>query len=86
MLGLKFRRQHPIRGFIVDFFCSELRLALEVEGDIHKDPQQLAVDRERAAILTGLGLRVVRIRNQDTTEEGLRHLIENVRKETRSDH
>ena len=75
MLGLKFRRQHPIRGFVVDFYCAELSLVLEVEGDVHLTPQQLAVDRERAAILEGLGLRVLRIRNQDCTDEGIRHLI-----------
>jgi very-short-patch-repair endonuclease len=34
--GLRFRRQHPIDRFIVDFYCSELRLIIEVDGDIHE--------------------------------------------------
>ena len=83
MLGLKFRRQHPIRGFVVDFYCAELKLVLEVEGEAHKDPQQLAVDRERSAILEGLGLHVLRMRNQDATEQRIRHVIEHLKKTRR---
>jgi very-short-patch-repair endonuclease len=37
MLGFKFRRQHPINGFIVDFYCAELRLVLELDGSIHEE-------------------------------------------------
>jgi very-short-patch-repair endonuclease len=40
---------------VVDFFCSELKLVLELEGEIHSTQQHLAADRERAAILKGLG-------------------------------
>lgn len=34
-LGLKFRRQHPIKNYIVDFYCSKLKLAIEIDGKIH---------------------------------------------------
>ena len=34
-LGLKFRRQHVLRGYVVDFYCAELRLAIEIDGKVH---------------------------------------------------
>ena len=37
-LGFKFRRQFPFRGFVLDFFCRELSLNIEVDGDIHDEP------------------------------------------------
>jgi very-short-patch-repair endonuclease len=61
--GLKFRRQHPIGTYVVDFFCDELRLVLEVDGGVHLEPEQRARDRERQAIIESLGLRVLRISN-----------------------
>ena len=60
-LGLKFRRQQVVRGFIVDFYCAELRLALEVDGAVHDDPEQRAWDLERTRLLARSGIEVVRI-------------------------
>ena len=71
LLGLKFRRQHRIRGFVVDFYCHELRLALEIDGGVHGSAQQAAYDVERTAILEGLGLRVIRIPNETVSRETL---------------
>jgi very-short-patch-repair endonuclease len=45
--GLKFRRQQIIAGFLVDFYCAPLRLVLELDGGVHRDPAQ----REHDAIL-----------------------------------
>ena len=59
--GLKFRRQHPVDGFIVDFYCAERRLIVEVDGSIHD--RQRAADEERRAILDASGYRVVRLTN-----------------------
>ncbi len=39
-LGLKFRRQQVIRGYVVDFYCAELRLVLEIDGPVHEHPQR----------------------------------------------
>ena len=69
LLGLKFRRQHRIRGFIVDFHCHELRLVLEIDGPIHHTREQEAYDAERTAIVEGLGLRVIRIPNETVSRE-----------------
>jgi len=71
ILGVKFRRQHRIRGFVVDFYCHELRLVLEIDGPVHDTPEQKAYDAERTAILEGLGLRVVRIPNEAVARETL---------------
>lgn len=61
--GLHFRRQHVLRGFIVDFYCRAARLVVEVDGPIHD--QQRDADAERDAILIASGYRVLRISNDD---------------------
>jgi very-short-patch-repair endonuclease len=57
--GLKFRRQARIGHRIVDFYCAEQRLVIEVDGGIHK--RQRAEDGERRELLEKIGLRVLRI-------------------------
>ncbi len=61
--GAKFRRQHTIEGFIVDFVCIEARLVIEVEGHIHNNIDQLMRDLERQAMLETKGFRVVQFSN-----------------------
>ena len=53
-LGLKFRRQHVIRGFIVDFYCAEFHLALEVDGGVHGDRVQAEFDEARSRALASV--------------------------------
>jgi very-short-patch-repair endonuclease len=65
MLGLKFRRQHPIDRFIVDFYCHELKLVLEIDGNIHDLPEIKKYVKEREDYLIGLGLEVLRFKNED---------------------
>jgi len=60
--GYKFRRQHPLSRFIADFYCPELRLAVELDGGIHA--MQVERDRARDEILAQHDIRVVRIRNE----------------------
>jgi very-short-patch-repair endonuclease len=74
-LGLKFRRQHVISGFIVDFYCAELRLAVEVDGLIHEDQRQRWRDEARTAALNGVGVRVVRICNDELSSARLVELL-----------
>ncbi len=61
--GAKFRRQHTIDGFIVDFVCIEAKLVIEVEGHINNNIDQLARDLERQAMLETKGFRVVQFSN-----------------------
>ena len=59
----KFLRQKPIGGYIVDFYCSELRLVIEIDGDSHAE--SVEYDEERTKILGALGLTVVRYTNDE---------------------
>ena len=63
--GLKFRRQHGIGPYIVDFYCPEQSLVIEVDGDSHADADQILKDRQRAKYLQSLGLHVIRYINDD---------------------
>src|SRR5262249_30658255 len=63
MFGLKFRRQVRIAGFIVDFYCHELRLIVELDGLVHDDPVQFKKDRARDARLEKLGYKILRVAN-----------------------
>ena len=63
--GLKFRNQHPVGPFVLDFYCPERRLVLEVDGPIHDDPDQFTHDAHRTAHLEAYGLTVLRLRNED---------------------
>lgn len=64
----KFRRQHPIDRYVVDFVTLEGRLVVEVDGATHSLPTELRYDAERTRILEALGYRVVRIGNGDIYE------------------
>lgn len=62
--GLKFRRQFPIDPFVANFCCWELRLVLELDGEIHEKAQPAARDRERDAYIRGLGFTILRFPNE----------------------
>jgi very-short-patch-repair endonuclease len=62
-LGVHFRRQQVISGFIVDFYCHNADLVVEVDGDIHDLQQE--EDARREKVLGELGLRIIRFRNED---------------------
>jgi very-short-patch-repair endonuclease len=61
---LKFRRQFPIGPFVADFCCWEMRLVIELDGEIHAEAQQAARDRERDAFLRGSGFTILRFPNE----------------------
>jgi very-short-patch-repair endonuclease len=63
--GLKFRRQHGIGPYIVDFYRPEQSLVIEVDGDSHADADQVVKDRQREQYLQSLGLRIIRYINDD---------------------
>ena len=68
-LGVKFRRQHPIERFVLDFYCPELRLAIEVDGRGHLEAEGLARDAARTNALRERGIRVVRFTNVEVLME-----------------
>jgi very-short-patch-repair endonuclease len=65
--GFHFRRQQVIKGFVVDFYCHAASLIIEVDGSVHN--LQIEQDQERAKLLQELGLRVVRIRNEEVEQD-----------------
>ena len=63
--GFKFRRQHPIERFIIDFYCAEAKLLIEVDGETHCQPDQEEYDKARTEYLEELGYKVIRFSNND---------------------
>ena len=62
--GYKFRRQHPILLYIVDFYCHGLKLVIEVDGEYHLEESQRMLDEERTKTLQESGLTVIRFENK----------------------
>ena len=83
-LGYKFRRQHPACGYVLDFYCHDAKLAIELDGGGHNADKQRLYDEERTKILNGAGIRIVRFWNHDVMnamenvlEELYRYLVGN---------
>jgi very-short-patch-repair endonuclease len=68
-LGVKFRRQHGVGDYIVDFYCSEKQLVIELDGDSHYSEEAQGYDRERDRYLESIGLAVLRFTNDQIMNE-----------------
>ena len=66
LANAKSRRQHPIDRYIVDFYCTDAQLVIEIDGSAHDEPNH---DAKRQEVLETLGLRVLRFRNADVLEQ-----------------
>ncbi len=69
LVGRKFRRQQPIGPFVLDFYCSEERLAVEVDGGVRHDVAQAALDAERQQLIESLDIRFVRVAAEQVTTD-----------------
>jgi adenine-specific DNA-methyltransferase len=65
--GAKFRRQHPVGRYILDFYCDEQKLAIELDGSQHADHSEY--DQRRDEFLNALGIRVLRFWNNQLLQE-----------------
>jgi very-short-patch-repair endonuclease len=65
LCGYKFRRQHGIGNFVVDFYCPELKLAIEIDGDTHYTLESGESDRQRQAFIESYGIQFVRFTNKE---------------------
>ena len=63
--GYKFRRQHPLFHFIADFYCHEVKLVIEIDGDYHQDITQKEKDEGRTYELTKYDIKVIRFKNEE---------------------
>lgn len=68
ILGLRFKAQHPINQFIVDFYCHPLKLVIEVDGEIHNLKSTKEYDDNRTIELEKFGLEIIRFTNKEITE------------------
>ena len=65
ILGYKFRRQYSVDHFVIDFYCPELKLAVEIDGDVHEIPEQKDYDKARQKYLEKFGINFIRIKNEE---------------------
>ncbi|HAP36236.1 MAG TPA: DNA methylase [Bacteroidetes bacterium] len=73
MLGFDFHRQKPIDQFIVDFYCNELSLAIEIDGNSHATEEAIQKDKTRQEHLEALGVKFLRF-----TETEVQNYMRNV--------
>jgi very-short-patch-repair endonuclease len=66
--GIIFRRQHPIGQFIVDFYCHEAKLVIEIDGSIHDSDENKEHDENRTYELEKSGFKVIRFKNEEITD------------------
>lgn len=66
-MKLKFRRQHVIEGFVVDFYCNQLKLAIEIDGAVHN--RQRDYDDLRQHLVESEGIRFIRITNDEIDKD-----------------
>lgn len=78
--GRKFRRQHGINQYIVDFYCAEKQLVIELDGEVHNTANAKENDEKRTTVLTDLGLKVIRFENKmffENLTSVLKEIIDN---------
>ena len=69
LAGAKFRRQHPVGSYILDFYCAQVKLAIELDGGQHSEAAQQQRDRRRTRMLAAHGIRVLRFWNNEVLAE-----------------
>ena len=68
-LGVRFKAQHPIANYIVDFYCHKAKLVVELDGDLHFNEEAQLLDDIRTKELQKLDLRVVRFTNEEVFKD-----------------
>jgi very-short-patch-repair endonuclease len=66
--GLKFRRQYSIGRYILDFYCPEKRLAIEIDGDSHFESKAIRYDQKRQELIESFSIRLIRFTNKEIIE------------------
>ncbi|MGA7711910.1 MAG: endonuclease domain-containing protein [Rhizomicrobium sp.] len=75
--GFSFRRQHPVGPYVLDFYCSAAKLAIELDGDQHGTKEALAYDAARTRFLSSKRIRVIRFANYEL-KDNLDGVIEGI--------
>ncbi|MDP8211812.1 MAG: endonuclease domain-containing protein [Candidatus Zapsychrus exili] len=76
--GIKFRRQHPVDNYILDFYCPKYKLCIESDGGQHYEDEEIKKDKIRTKVLSKYGIKVIRFSNKEILEniEGIYKSIE----------
>jgi len=80
--GYKFRRQYRVMRYIIDFYCPEVKLAIEVDGPYHFEEYQMLYDKIRQSEIELLGIRFLRFTNYrvtNSTSEVIREIADFIR-------
>ncbi len=79
-LGVKFRRQHSIGEYIADFYCTKLKLVIEIDGESHFNDEAIEYDSIRTNFFKSLGIEVIRFNNDEvmTNIEGVFEIIQKI--------
>jgi len=67
--GFKIRRQHPLAGYVLDFYCHKLRLSIEIDGGYHLTKEQKEKDDERTKYIENLGITELRFTNNQVLQK-----------------
>jgi very-short-patch-repair endonuclease len=85
LCGHKFRRQQGIAKFVMDFYCPEHKLAIEIDGATHSTPEEIKYDKERQEYIEKFGVNFLRFTNSDVFENldwVLESIVERLEKQT----
>lgn len=77
-LGSKFRRQHSVGGYILDFLCKEKKLIIELDGEVHSTREAIEYDQVRDKFFEELGYKVLRFSNSQV-EDDIKEVIEKIK-------
>lgn len=77
LLGFRFKAQHPLAGFIADFYCHKAKLVIEADGLIHQTQKEY--DQDRDSVFNDLGISVIRFSNEEieNSPDSVIHIITN---------
>jgi very-short-patch-repair endonuclease len=67
--GKKFRRQHALDKYVLDFYCHECKLSVELDGEIHNEKMNRQYDEARTSTLNDFGIMVIRFRNEEVMND-----------------
>ena len=78
-LGVRIRRQHPIYKYIVDYYCHEVKLIIEIDGGIHLSKENKECDIDRDTTLNEFGIQIIRFTNEEVIND-IDQIIEDIKK------
>jgi cyclase len=78
-LGVRIRRQHPISKYVADYYCHELKLVIEIDGEIHNTKENIECDINREVTLNEFGIEIIRFTNDAVINE-MEAVIEKLQK------